>query len=494
MKRKILLLLTFTVYLVSAQNVSLSWFKNYGGTSYDTGKTVRKVPNNGYIICGNTESNNFDIINNHGDQDIFLMKLDENRNIVWQRSYGGSARDGIDGSNSLQITSDGGYIFTGTTNSNDGDVIRPSSSYNSIWVVKVNSVGNIEWQKIMGTSNSSFYASSVNVLNDGNVVVSGYSGNTALLSKLDANGNLIWQKTFAGVNYSTNIYDTKVHNNGFILIGHDNFGSFVLTSKIRIINVDTNGNLIWDKNYVYSNADRNYSRAVIADPDGTFVISGICGVYAGYSGVIAKLDALGNTMWENAFTNPGWVDINSGIINQNNEYVFCGYKRPTTFGIEAFYIARFNSNGTKTGENIIQGNSTNILQNIIEEGNNEYVAVGGSQASYLTSPFPLQISGRGGFDIVLLKVTGIANLSTHDVLPEKSEIKIYPNPASSIVQIKSKKSIVGVKVFSAEGKLVMHKKAKDIQSIDISEIPSGVYSCEFMDADQLKIYEKIIKK
>jgi len=493
MKRKILLLLTFAVYLVSAQNVNLSWFKNYGGTLYDNGKTVRKVPNNGYIICGNTESNNFDIINNHGDQDIFLMKLDENRNIVWQKSYGGSARDGSDGSNSLQITSDGGYIFTGTTRSNDGDVIRPSSSFSSIWVVKVNSAGNIEWQKIIGTSNINFNASSVNVLNDGSVVVSGYYGSTALLSKLNANGNLIWQKTFVGANNDTNIYDTKVHNNGFILIGHDNFGS-ALSSKIRIINVDTNGNLIWNKNYVYPGADRNYSRAVIADPDGTFIISGICGVYAGYSGVVAKLDALGNVVWENAFTNPGWVQINSGIINQNNEYIFCGYISPTVFAYNAFYIARFNSNGTKTGENIIRGNSTSIIENIIEEGNNEYVAVGGSPASNLTSPFPLQISGKGGFDIVLLKVTGIANLSTHDVLPEKTEIKIYPNPASNIVQIKSKKSIIGVKVFSADGKLVMHKKAKDIQSIDISEIPSGVYSCEFMDADQLKIYEKIIKK
>ncbi|MEC5172279.1 T9SS type A sorting domain-containing protein [Chryseobacterium nepalense] len=491
MTKKILLLFSFAAYLVSAQNPNLLWFKNYGGTDAEFGTTVRKVPNNGFIISGFTRSNDFDIINNHGDQDIFLIKLDDNRNIQWQKSYGGSNRDWFATSNTLQLTSDGGYIFTGTTYSNNGDVIRPASSYASIWVVKVNSVGNIEWQKTIGEINKGYFSASVNVLGDGNIVVSGYGDNKAILTKLDPNGNLIWEKVYPGAYLETNILNTKLHNNGFILVGHDNLTSNSLFSKIRIINVDIAGNLIWDKNYSYQNADRNYTSAVIADPDGKFVIAGIYGLYGGYKGLAIKLDALGNVVWENVFTNSSNVfDLNSGIINENNEYVFCG-----GFDSNRFLIAKFSSNGTKTGESIITGDiGGNLFYDIIEDGNGKYIAIGGTKSNSITSPFQFPIMIKGQHDIALFKISGISNLSTDDFLTNTSEITFYPNPSSNIVHIKSKKSIISVKVFSVEGKLVMHKKAKDIQSIDISEIPSGVYSCEFLHADQLKIYEKIIKK
>ena len=51
--------------------------------------------------------------------DYWIVKLDANGNLVWQKSLGGSSGDYA---TSIQQTSDGGFIVAGSSNSNDGDV------------------------------------------------------------------------------------------------------------------------------------------------------------------------------------------------------------------------------------------------------------------------------------------------------------------------------------------------------------------------------------
>ena len=73
----------------------------------------------GYILTGATWSNNGNVTNNHGGADYWLVRTDESGNIVWQKCFGGSCSDEFWG---LSMTSDSGYLCCGVSCSNDGDV------------------------------------------------------------------------------------------------------------------------------------------------------------------------------------------------------------------------------------------------------------------------------------------------------------------------------------------------------------------------------------
>lgn len=95
-----------------------------------------------------SRSANGDVIGNHGQFDYWILKLNASGSIQWQKSLGGSLGDGA---NSIQQTQDGGYILAGYSSSSDGDVTGNHGS-TDYWVVKLNSLGNIQWQKSLGGS------------------------------------------------------------------------------------------------------------------------------------------------------------------------------------------------------------------------------------------------------------------------------------------------------------------------------------------------------
>jgi hypothetical protein len=100
------------------------------------------------------------------------VKLDTSGNIEWQKCFGGSSIDQAQG-NSIEQTSDGGFIVAGFTHSSDGDITLNHGYYDS-WIIKLDTAGNKEWQKCYGGSIND-YAYAARQLPDGDYVVSGLS-------------------------------------------------------------------------------------------------------------------------------------------------------------------------------------------------------------------------------------------------------------------------------------------------------------------------------
>jgi hypothetical protein len=98
---------------------AIQWQKNLGGTNYDIANSIEQTSDGNYIIVGNSQSADGDETINHGGDDYWIVKLTETKNIVWQKSIGGSQSDIP---NSIHQTFDGGYIVGGWSASNDGDV------------------------------------------------------------------------------------------------------------------------------------------------------------------------------------------------------------------------------------------------------------------------------------------------------------------------------------------------------------------------------------
>ena len=136
----------------------------------DDAMSIAPASDGGYIVAGYSESNDGDINGNHGDKDYWIVKLNSSGNLQWQKSLGGSYDDWA---NSIAPTPDGGYIVAGQSASNDGD-ITGHHGYWDYWIVKLDASGNLQWQKSLGGS-SSEYAYSIAPTPDGGYIVAGSS-------------------------------------------------------------------------------------------------------------------------------------------------------------------------------------------------------------------------------------------------------------------------------------------------------------------------------
>lgn len=163
----------------------LLWQKSFGGTGDDNSKSIVQASDGGYLIVGNTNSNNSgDIGANNGDTDIWVVKLDANGNLQWQKVIGGSRQEEALG---VVRSTDGGYIIAGNTfSSNSGDV-GTSKGYRNIWLVKLSAKGTIVGQDLMGVDNNRYevggnvgYASNVIAVSDSYLVLAASGASSRL--------------------------------------------------------------------------------------------------------------------------------------------------------------------------------------------------------------------------------------------------------------------------------------------------------------------------
>ena len=100
----------FSSYNLSAQAVTIEWQRYLGGTADDYANSIQQTTDGGYIVAGASGSNDGDVTGNNGVWDYWVVKLDASGNIIWQRSIGGAS---LDEARSIQQTTDGGYIVAG---------------------------------------------------------------------------------------------------------------------------------------------------------------------------------------------------------------------------------------------------------------------------------------------------------------------------------------------------------------------------------------------
>ena len=102
----------------------IQWKKTYGIDTYNLAYSIQHT-GNGYIIAGYTTPSFKDRVN--GNADVYVIKIDENGNIQWQRAYGGNA---IEGASSIEQTDDG-YIIAGW---------RSPAQNSAVYVIKITSI------------------------------------------------------------------------------------------------------------------------------------------------------------------------------------------------------------------------------------------------------------------------------------------------------------------------------------------------------------------
>lgn len=177
-------------WIVKLTNIgTIEWQKSLGGTASEMVFSINQSLDGGYIVAGTTQSNDGDVTGNHGGNgnDAWIVKLSTTGTIEWEKTIGGTNDDYI---RSIKQNTDGSYIAGGYTFSNDGDVSGNHSSSWDLWVVKFSNTGTIQWQKALGGT-AMEGTGSIQQTSDGGYITAGSSNSldgdvTGLHQSVDA--------------------------------------------------------------------------------------------------------------------------------------------------------------------------------------------------------------------------------------------------------------------------------------------------------------------
>jgi hypothetical protein len=270
---------------------NIEWQKAYGGDVVGVGDVAEGVfsiihtADEGYIAAGATSSFG------SGDFDFWIVKLNVNGNIEWQKSYGDN---GYDFGNSIIETSEGGFIVAGT--SHIGDY--------KYWVLKLDSSGNVKWQKAYSVSNRENIAYTIKETLDGGYIIAGecrLAGRDAWLLKLTSDGLVEWSKTYGDVNMdrADDVYPTQ--DGGYIVAGTT--GSFGAGAyDVWVLKLDQNGVIEWQKVYGGGNDDWAFSIIPYTNGDGYLLAGSTKSFGSGDDDFwLLRLDLDGTLAWQRTY-------------------------------------------------------------------------------------------------------------------------------------------------------------------------------------------------
>ncbi|MBT8211059.1 MAG: hypothetical protein KJP14_11085, partial [Eudoraea sp.] len=212
---------------------NLEWRRYYGGTNNDRAHAVVRSDDGGFVMAGFSESTDFDISNSRGSYDFWIVKIAENGNLVWERSLGGA---GIEIAYDIALASDGNYLVTGHTFSNDQDISINHGEADT-WLLKLDNLGNLIWERTYGGTLFDA-ARSVKAISQDQYLLAGNTKSPDLnsgliagendiwVAKTDAAGNLLWQQTFGGIGLDYGLDAIEDREQNLVVVGSSNSPEF----------------------------------------------------------------------------------------------------------------------------------------------------------------------------------------------------------------------------------------------------------------------------
>ena len=328
-------------------NGSIEWQKCFGGKSGEEFKCVQKTKDGGYIFAGFSTSNDGDLTSNFGKSDVWVVKTDYYGNIEWQKNYGGSDDEQAQ---YIQQTKDDGFIIVGWTYSFDGEVTGNHRRFGvvteDVWVIKIDSVGKIIWENCYGGSDDDGGTSILQTKDKGYIVLGGTNSNDgdvngnhgnldAWIVKIDSIGKIEWQKCYGGSLGDAAISIQITKDAGYIIAGGTDSNDGEVNGfhggngDAWIFKLDSIGNIQWQKCFGGTKSDN--ANSVIQTEDGGYLFGGMTSSYDGDVSTnhignawVVKLDNKGNIQWQNIYGGSNEEQLYSVTQINKDEYIFAG--------------------------------------------------------------------------------------------------------------------------------------------------------------------------
>jgi len=412
---------------------AVEWDKTIGGDGYDNVTDVAIINDTIYVLTesGSSISGEKTIapFGSFGFTDLWIVALNLNGNILWQKQYGGQYDES---SGTMTLLESGNILISSISNSDiSGNKNEAQIGLADLWLVEINPVnGAIVTQKVIGSSLNETL-SNVIQLNTGELIIKGgssqgvsgdktdggYGGEDIWLVKLDQNYNVLTNKCFGGDNIDYGSDGQMIEHSGYLYLGCSSqsgtTGNKTAPSRggidYWIMKLDLNFNLIWDKSFGGLNDDLIGSidyyesdRIVICGTSN----SGITGNktstnYGSYDTWLVILSTNGDEIVQESY---GGVDIDAGIAQKQLD----GTK---------IFLTNYSTSGAT-------GNKT--------------------------------VPSHGGYDCWFVELDASSYVSTEEILKVDVELTVYPNPVDDQINFlfTNLNEPVTISFYSIEGKLI----------------------------------------
>jgi hypothetical protein len=248
------------------------WQKTYGGSNNEELNFILPVENSGYFLVGLTESFGA------GSRDVYLIRIDENGNELWSKTYGGLNQEG---GNQIIPTDDGNYLlfgFTQTFGAGDRD----------FYLLKINPQGDVIWTKTYGSPNYEETQEIVKVASGGYLLF-GHSAAFDLnhdmyAVKINEDGDIVWGETYGGNAHDGGEGTLKDSDGNFLLLGRSN--SFGNGEQAYLVKTNSSGEFISENNYGSLSDDAGFH---ILETPLSYVIIGETNASGNYQMLVKKI-------------------------------------------------------------------------------------------------------------------------------------------------------------------------------------------------------------
>lgn len=475
--------LGYNIYVLEIDdNNKVVWAKVYGGNDSisERGVSLCQTSDSGYAIVSTTMSTKGNVSNSYGKEDIWLLKLDKNGDIVYEKTFGSSESDYPI---SVKEAINGGLIILGATNGNDNDIVAHyGDSTTKDWVlIKTDTSGNKDWVKVLGGTGDEGAEGELLVVDTSYYLVS----NSNSIDK-DCNDTSWFNGQATGYNY-------------------------------HLLKLDTAGAVLWDRSYGGSDTDKA-NTAIVNTANNRIVMAGFTQSYDMFVNDNVDSSKLGWVVF---------VDLQGDTVHLRTVYSTHKYNGKTVvglpqsfFGNQEIVVAQdmvdkngrsfigiayltfdyyWNSYGLLSSE-IVSSDSLDRLGAIVfdrVEGSRQssYFRVIGTTADAPsfkpTSPSgQLGVGDKGFITSVAVGWSGSVNEIGSD-----GQLTIAPNPAGDYVtvEVSGRASGGNVMLLNMQGAVVMQKEmpAKKIQ-LNTSSLPRGMYMIQYTDKKNVRYVSKLI--
>ncbi|TFH42921.1 MAG: hypothetical protein E4G94_05565 [ANME-2 cluster archaeon] len=420
---------------------SEEWNRTFGGIYDDKLWSVQQTSDNGYVLVGTIKR-----INSNGmhSNDAWLIKVDVNGNEQWNKTF-----FDLGDAQSVQQTSDGGFILTGMTGSYEIEipVWLTDVWFTDTWLLKTDANGNEQWNKTFFDLGG---AQSIQQTSDGGFILAGKTGSYEIdtdvwLLKTDTNGTEKWSKTFVlgGSGETSSVRETP--DGGYVLAGtiYTTAKNLDFEDPIHIdidawlFKTDANGTEQWNR--TFGGADSDYAYSVQNTLDGGYILAGRTGSYDAW---LFKTDANGNEQWNKTFGLDGFDCAYSVVQTLDGGYVLAGtidtaknpdLKDQIHYSDSDAWLFKTDANGNLEWSKTMKRDEARFVQQTSDGG---YV-IAGTMESY----------GSGGSDIWLVKVGGMKLDTTQSQVIISDNNVSDNNVTDNNVQTSPGKSIPGFEFF-----------------------------------------------
>jgi hypothetical protein len=450
------------------------WDKDFGGADDDFLYSIYQTKDGGYILGGTSCSGvggdktdaSWDTSSSYAYRgDYWIIKVDSAGNKIWDKTIGGTNAEYC---HSLQQAEDGGYLIGGYSYSGiGGDKIEPNSDSISpissdYWIVKVDSVGNKQWEKDFGGTGDD-HLRSIRKTKEGGFILGGESESDYWIIKIDSLGYKQWDKYYGGLGSEIFFDLNQTSDLGYIIVGAStsdisgdktkpNWDPSGNTSDYWILKIDSLGNKQWDNVFGGTLSEDGDEVANISPTsDSGYLIAG--NSYSQISGDktennlgteqawIVKTDSFGNKQWDKTIYTLGHDESALAMQTINGCYVIAnysssgigGYKTQTLWGnfFNDYWIIKFCDSTSlpitalTSYSPICPGTCTSFINLSTNASAYQWSFPSASpDTSTDVNPQNICYSTPGSYDVQLIA----SNANGSDTLLLTNYITVYPSP------------------------------------------------------------------